>query len=311
MKKKLIFCAYAYDDTMKSGENVKEIENKQELYLKNAVVALVSAKTYNPDCEVAIVSNISIPKKYIDLLDSFNILVFYEPFNEYRFDSNFSWGLAFYKLCALKKMLSRNYSDYLLLDTDTYTQSSLNDMWSETKDNILLYDINHRASNLDCITFNNELSSMGIKKKNITNYGGEFIAGSRELLEKFIYECDDIFKQMKKMNVITKMGDEFVIRIAADRLKLIIKNGGGYIFRFWTGSFYLVSTCYKFNQVSILHVPREKKHGMLNIFNYLNKNGKLPSNNKIYKMLSLNKPTILIRLKIYLNKYKNKYLEQK
>lgn len=50
---------------------------------------------------------------------------------------------------------------------------------------------------------------------------------------------------------------------------------------------------------------------MLNIFNYLNKHGKLPSNNKIYKMLSLNKPTILIRLKIYLNKYKNKYLEQK
>lgn len=299
----IIFCAYAQNEKKQSGNNVKDVKDRQNLYYQNAVVALISAKQYNPECDVALVTNVTVPQKYYQMLDQKDIQIIYEDFDEFTFDDNFEWGLAFYKLCALKKLLRRNYESYLLLDTDTYIQSSLKDLWDETEENILLYDINHRLSNTNCAEFNKEVEMFTNEKKNLVNFGGEFIAGSHKLLNIFINELDNIYNQMKKEKFITKFGDEFLIRLAAYRLKNIIKNASGYIYRFWTGSFYLTSTCYYFNPVSVLHVPREKKYGMLKIYRYLERTGYLPSNKKIYTILHLKKPSYLVRIKILLKKF--------
>lgn len=72
----------------------------------------------------------------------------------------------------------------------------------------------------------------------------------------FMSECQQVYAQMTKADFKTTHGDEFIISLAA--VKFNVKNAGAYIYRFWTGSFRLISTCYKYNPVTILHVPAEK-----------------------------------------------------
>ena len=126
----------------------------------------------------------------------------------------------------------------------------------------------------------------------ITHYGGEFFAASYDNAQKFIIECSSIYRQMIANNFITTSGDEFIISIAAHRCKNKIKNAGAYIFRFWTNSFYLVSTCYKFNPVPILHLPGEKNKAILKIFKRYVKHDKFPRKKQVHRLCHLNKPSI-------------------
>jgi len=285
----LIFEAFAYSNDMESGVNVSGVSDKISLYLKNALVSLTSAKINNPDCDIALITNIEIPDFFLKLYAKFKIMIIKNEFDDFNFGPNYSWGLAFYKLCAIKAVLKKDYKNYLMIDTDTYIQSSLYDLWEETNYNIILYDINHRLSIKNCKKFNDEIYSFTGQRKPLTNYGGEFIAGNKENLTKFIEECKLVFDEMISRKFITSHGDEFIIRIVAEKLRAIIKNGGGYVFRFWTGDFYLSSTCYKYNAVSVLHVPDEKNKGMIKIYSYLISYGHFPAIDKIYKLLHINK----------------------
>ena len=85
----------------------------------------------------------------------------------------------------------------------------------------------------------------------------------------------------------TSFGDEFILSQAAEKQKALIKNAGAYIYRFWTGAFHLVSTCYKYNPITVIHVPDEKINGMIKIYNYYCRNNKLPSIEKVYSILGL------------------------
>lgn len=296
--KHLIFCAYAQDSKMRSGANVQKISDTQSLYLKNAIVALVSAKASNPACEVMLVTNVQVSSVYSDLLAKHSISTVIAEFDSFRFDEQYHWGLAFYKLCALKYLLDHTqYDNYLLLDLDTFTQSELDDLWREAEHNIMLYDINHRLTIPDCAAFNDEVDSFMGKSRALTNYGGEFIAGNHELLSTFIAECESVFEQMNRLNFRTAFGDEFIIRIAADRLRPCVKNAGGYIHRFWTGTFRLMSTCYHFNAVSVLHVPNEKNSGLIRVYNYISKQGKVPLSSRVHGMLHLKRASIETQVK--------------
>jgi len=70
-------------------------------------------------------------------------------------------------------------------------------------------------------------------------------------------------------------------------MKDVIKNAGAYIFRFWTGSFYLVSTCYTCNEVAILHLPSEKERGLVKLFDIFYKKHSFPRKERVHKILHL------------------------
>lgn len=181
-------------------------------------------------------------------------------------------------------MLTLDYDNFLMLDTDTYTQSSLDDLWQETEHNIMLYDILHRLSNPDCTGFNQEILTFDNIKKPITNYGGEFIAGNKKMLSDLIENAEKVFNKMKAKDFRTKYGDEFILRIVAEDMKNCIKNAGAYIYRYWTGCFYLCSYSHLFNPISILHVPDAKESGMIKVYNYIKRKNKLPDNKKAYRI---------------------------
>ena len=294
--KNLVFGAFAFIEDNATSVNITHKSNIVNTYLKCAFVSLKSAKDYNKNDTVALITNQKLPPFYEKLYKDNNIEIIIFPFDEFYFEKKYKWNLAFYKLCALKKVYELNYDNYCMIDLDTYTQSSYSDIWEESRNKILLLDINHSLTNNDNKEFIAELNNFGVENQYLTNYGGEFIATNKENLKKVIDSNDKIYAKMKEMNFETKFGDEFITRITAYNLGTLIKNAGAYIYRFWTGTFYLVSTCYKYNPVCILHCPVEKEKGFIKVYNKL-ANGKKIKKNKVYSLLHLNRPSIKIRIK--------------
>ena len=283
--KNLFFVPFAFDEKKATGVNVTK--NVLNIYLKNLCVSLISAKRATPNIDVALVCNIKIPDEYEELLAKNDVIIYNESFDSFVFNDDYIWCLAFYKLCALEKMVNKyDYDNYIYADADVFVQNSLDNVFLELKDNILLYDINHGLAVRDYMIIVEEFKRFGIDSY-ITHYGGEFFGANRENAKEFISNCKLIYDEMRNKDFITTKGDEFIISIAAYKMRNIVKNAGAYIFRFWTGAFYLVSTSFKYNGIAILHLPSEKQKGILKLYDFFVRNNAFPAKQKIYKICHL------------------------
>lgn len=300
----LFFVPFAFDPEKATGVNVTG--DAFNVYLKNICVSLISAKKAMPNDDVALVCNIKVPIKYENLLTDNNILIFYEPFDSFVFNNDYLWNLAFYKLCALEKMVTKyRYDNYIYTDADVFVQKQLDELFEELKDNILLYDINHGLYTKDYRIIVDEFKRFGVNSY-ITHYGGEFFGASCENAKVFIDNCKAVYDEMQSENFITTKGDEFIISIVAHRMKNMIKNAGAYIYRFWTGDFYLVSTCYKYNEIAILHLPNEKQKGMIKLYDIFVKNHTFPNNGKVHKMCHLTHQPLKYKIRRMIRRILNK-----
>ena len=298
--KNLFFVPFAFDEKKMTGVNVTS--NALKVYLKNLCVSLISAKKTNPNIDVALVSNVNIPAEYEKLLLENQVLIYTEPFDAFAFANDYPWCLAYYKLCALEKMVTKyEYDNYIYTDADVFVQKSLDKVFLELRDNILMYDINHGLYVRDYVQIMEEFNRFGVDTY-ITHYGGEFFGASRENAQLFAQQCKAIFDEMQSRNFVTAKGDEFISTIAAHRLRGMVKNAGAYIYRFWTGDFYLVSTCYKFNEIAILHLPAEKQDGMLKLYNYFVKHGAFPSKEKVHKICHLTHQPLKAKVRGFVKK---------
>lgn len=299
-RKGILMIPYAEIKNYNSGVNVADQGNRRDIYLKNCCVACLSARYHNDEMtDVALVTNIDIPEKYQQLLIRNHVLVIHQDFDLFRFPESYTWSLAFYKLCALYRMLDRfNYDYYAYLDSDVYIQAGFENIWAECDDNILLYDINHGLQVEHYNHFLKEIKSFLNTDKKITHFGGEFFAANKENTIAFSRLCYEIFEEMNKDRFVTTHGDEFILSIAAEKMKLRVKNAGAYIFRFWTGLFRLVATSYKNNAVTVIHVPDEKEAGMIKLFDQFFSKGINPTDIKVYSILHLGKTSLKIRLSV-------------
>lgn len=303
--KKLIFCAYAIDDKKQTGVNVLHQNNAENIYYENICVALLSAKMNNPDDDVALVTNHALPEKYKDFFGKNNLLVFNKEFDNFVFDNNCKWGLAFYKLCALEHVVNDLDYDYIVMvDCDTFTQFALNNVWNECDENILVYDICHGLQVNDYQIFLNDVEHFFGERVFITHYGGEFVAGKKDKLISFVQDLQKVYLFYMKNNICIECGDETILSIAAHIQKEKVKNAGAYIYRFWTGTFRLTSTCYIKNPVAILHLPDEKTKGLRKIFKKFYKNKKI-SNKRIASICHLNKPSFSTWIKMKIKGFKH------
>ena len=300
MGKQLICVPFAYAGDMNTGVNIDK-KAAFHTYMKNACVALCSAKYYNRGCDVAFVTNLSIediPNEYCDILAKSDVNVITVPFDEFLFPKNYLWSLAFYKLCVLKYLTRTEYSAVCYMDTDVYIQGSFDDIWQECKENILLYDINHGLGTKNYQVICDEFNSFMGYRVLCTHYGGEFFAASIDLTKKFCAECEKVYQKMIDDAFVTTKGDEFILSLAAHAMKSHIKNAGAYVFRFWTGVYFrLVSTCYKFNRITVLHVPDAKKRGMLTLYRKYVVFGNLPNDEVCWAVLELSKVPLTERIK--------------
>lgn len=299
MEKKLIFVPFAHDPNKRTGANMESNRDVFTVYCKNFCTALVSLKLDNPDCDVALVTNNPIPSEFSNILDSFNINIFTFPYDSFTFPADYTWSLAFYKLSALRSILvSTNYDFYCYLDTDIISNVSLAPVWQECKDHVLLYDINHGLNVKDYQLFMSDVNVFSGDSRTITHYGGEFFAASKNNGLIFLHSCEQIYTEILSRNFITAFGDEFILSLTADQHRTLVKNAGAYIFRYWTGQFYLSSTRHIANPISILHLPGEKNRGMIKIFDRYVAKGTFPSKKTIYRLCNIDRPYYLDVLKL-------------
>lgn len=290
--KNIICVPFAFESGFNSGVNLKK-NNRLEIYLKNASVALISAKKNNPECDVVFATNISmkeLPCEFIEIMQKNEIQILKVEFTAYTFPSEYKWALAFYKLCVLKHLIQIGFQNCCYMDTDVYVQGSFDNIWKECKHRILLYDVNHGLGVKEYRDIITEMNQFCKNDLLLTHYGGEFFAANFENAVIFEQQMDLTYKEMLERQFITTKGDEFIVSIAAERYKNLIKNASPYICRFWTGaSFRLISTCYEYNAVVILHMPAEKEKGIIKIYDkYISKN-QIPINSKVWKICRLNR----------------------
>ncbi len=304
---RIILIPYANKDGANTGVNIGKDDKRIDIYLKNCCVALISAKHYNSDCDVALVTNIDIPEKYNEILRLHNIKIIKVPFDEFTFGDKYLWNLAFYKLCAVDYVLKNyDYKYVSYMDSDVYIQSSFDDIWEECNYSVLLYDINHGLQVKDYRIIVDEFYAFTGEKSLITHYGGEFFAANRDNARIFIDKCLDIYHEMIEKDFTTTKGDEFILSLAASQMKDRIKNAGAYIFRFWTASFRLVSTCYAFNPVTVLHLPSEKEQGMLTLYDKFIRKNKIPTKKTVWRICHLKNMRFKSRVGSLLRKVLNR-----
>lgn len=289
MKRNLILLPYANLASVKGGVNIHNEQERTDVYLKNCCTACASARRHcGENTDVALATNIDVPEKYRAVLEQFGIKMLRYDFDQFHFGEGCEWGLAFYKLCALSHALNEtDYAAYAFLDTDVYVQHSFDDIWRECGQHLLLYDICHGLQVRDYRGFLSEVAQFTGENALITHYGGEFFAAGKADAEAFMKECLTVFESMRRREFRTTFGDEFITSLAAARMGGRVKNAGAYVFRFWTGRFRLVSTCYASNAVAVLHVPAEKEAGMLKIYDKYIKKGHLPKPAAVWSLLHL------------------------
>ena len=288
----LIFTAFATLEGYREGSNANL---GSEVFYRCIVVSLVSAKQKNQNCDVALVTNTAVPEPYAAQLSQAGIRVIACPFDNYRFEADLDWSLAYYKLCAMQYLLeTEHYENYLMLDSDTFTQRGYQDIWREAAEAVLLYQVPHAASQTMTAAISrcyDAVESDGAPHS-LTHFGGELVAGSKARLADFMALCQQYFDELQVRGITPKEGDEAVWCGAAYRSLRAgqpVRAANAYIFRYWLGGrFYYVSTNYQLDPVCILHLPGAAKDRQLKlIYKKYTKRGAFPPPDAIHRLCGL------------------------
>lgn len=271
----------------------KNDTEKQNIYIKNIIVTLTSAKLHNPEDEVLLVTNEEPPEYCREQLTKAGVTVRVIPYDDYVMPEEFAWSLAFFKLCTLQYLTGQEYQKILLIDADTYTVEPFTELWQEMDHGIMLYPVNHSYMHHDRDDIRKDAEQLGYGDQgNVIHYGGEFVGGKKEDLSVFMESCRGIFTKIENINyeVRNNIGDETVLSVAAMlyKKKYPVTEAGAYLFRYWTErSFYLVCSNTVYNPVCIWHLPAEKDKGFLLIYRYYMKHGRYPDKRKAAKMFGI------------------------
>lgn len=295
----LIINAFAYDFDMRSGENFSvrssEKNHQMEVYLKNSFVSLVSAKQNNPECDVWLCTNIEIPDWLRKKLDNYEIDVYRIPFDRFRVEDDVKWGLSYYKLCVLSHLLSEtDYDNYCLIDTDTYCANTFQPLFEEIMVTNKIYVYNNFES------YHNATRRLFIEEykllynsdpTNTEHYSTGEIVGSKKILEQLIKICLQTFQLIIEKKFCSACGDEFIIFCALNKNPELFASGNAYYEHFFTHEgYYVISTRYAFEKLVVWHFPFEKGNGLIKIYEYIDKNNKLPYGRKLWRLIGLPQP---------------------
>lgn len=296
--KNLLIIPFAYKEGANTGVNIRRKHSSLEIYLKNCCVALVSAKqNVDSDTDCAIVTNMQLPSPYHHILANNGIKIIIQDFDCFNFGDNYRWSLAFYKLCALYRIVrSTDYDNYAYLDSDVIVQSSFSDIWTKCSNNILMYDLKIEQNGDEYKHIFNEAIPL-MKSDVFKHYGGEFFAARKDNALKFSSASLTVFNEMIDKRITTTHGDEFIISLVAESFYGIIADAKNSVCRIWTGTYRYIPNNY--SSVAVLHLPAEKEYGIIRLFKkYIARNKKLPNKEKVYSICHIYSPSLFTLFKI-------------
>lgn len=288
----LIFTAFA---TLEGFRENSDANRGRDVYYRCIVVALASARAQNPDCQVALVTNAPVPAPFDTQLARAGVTIYQCPFDKFRFGADLPWSLAFYKLCAMDWVLNNlTFDRCVMMDADTYTQYPLTDLWRETNEAVLLYQVPHPASQPMAAAISGCCDALYPETAPhvLTHFGGELIAGSAHRLREFLALCGEIYNEMQTKQVLPQDGDEVILCIAAWRALRTgqpVRAANAYIWRYWLGArHYFVSTNYCLVPICILHLPGSGKDRQLKLlYRRYVKRGSFPGRKAVWRLCGM------------------------
>lgn len=268
--------AFAFDEKKKGGVNLDSAAGAYDKYLQCACVSLASLKRQNPDDEVVFATNMEIPASYRALLDGNGVSTRVVPFDDFVYPDDMQWGLAYYKLCALKNIVSGgSYDNVLLCDTDVWCQRPLTTFWKEVSGGgIFMIDLHSSLESDDrqgMMRDANRLFGGGFE--GAACWGGEVIAGRTADLAGFLGNLNATYRLTLEKEIFSPRGDEFLV-YASQNNGPAIRPANAYGRRLWTGRYF---TPARHEGLALLHLPAEKDHAFEKAYRKLER-GSLPAN---------------------------------
>lgn len=268
---------------------LKTVDDAMNVYLKNAIVALVSAKIQNPDARCILNCNFEMDAILKTVAEQAGIEIHSVPYGAFRSKEAFPWAITQYKFDSMAYVLGlMNEEDCMvLLDTDTVCVRKMTEIFEEAKQALILYAVYHGYQQEKRQSIRHNYQKLyNLEQDNLVHYGGEFFAGNKQLLSELLSCCRKIIELAREREDLEPWDDEHVLSIVAEHfMKEKIYPANAYICRYWTNKFYLVSTNFYYNPVHIWHLPAEKNYGMIVLYEYFQKRHAFPKKKQMAKIM--------------------------
>lgn len=291
----LIFEALAFIDDYEASPSMQGMgkSNKiRDIYLKNAVVSLVSIKSHNPNTDVALVTNIHLDdvwKKHF--LDN-GIYVWFCEYENFSMPREIVYSLSYYKLCAFDYVLKEySYERMCFVDCDTYGVGSFDKIWTEVDSAFLMipnessYDAPVRKEIIDLYR-----QITGENDKLISHICSSFIAATYCQIEEIMRRCQSVYDKIINLKGIApKGGDEIIWSLALADYQGKIYSPKGYVLLSNIGAteYWVDKSDYEEPNIIIWHLPAEKRYSLVWAYNQYKKSGILPTVSEMAKACRL------------------------
>lgn len=288
----LIFGALAYDDKANPSPSLGLTKIKTgrvfEIYIKNAIVSLVSAKRHNPDACVGLVVNIELEDKWKKKLEDNGVVVWVCPYEKFRMPDWLVYSLSYYKLCAFDYVLrNTDFKRFCFIDCDTISVKNYADLWVECDDAFMIVpnDEPYYATVRKEI---NELYSLvsDYETRTITHYCSCFIIGSKSELCKILRSCEDVYKKVIALpGFAAKGGDEIIWSLTLANYNNKILSPKVYCLLSFASAtkYWIDKQDYLDENVVMWHLPADKRYSMIWAYNWFEKHGEMPPIEKMAK----------------------------
>lgn len=265
------------------------VDAAMELYLQNSIVCLQSVLVHNPDVKAMLCADFDLPDKYRRMYEEMGAVIERVEF-KLEVASKSNWSICNYRYCVMGRLCEKLRDDdiVMMLDTDIVCVGGLEELLEDVREDIMLYDVSHARSNRDRKNILLNYSKIYREESNLIHYGGEFICTKVRNLKKLHDSCIQVIGASNAFEDLLNFNDEHITSIAVYRdLKDRAHNSEAYIFRYWTGAFYLASTNWKSNAVPLWHLPAEKQTGICQVFRYYRKHKAFPEREKLARIFGL------------------------
>lgn len=288
----LIFEALACDDKANPSPSLGVSKIKEgrvfDIYIKNAIISLVSAKRHNPDACVGLVINISLEEKWRKILEDNEIKIWVCPFDSFKMPAGMVYSLSYYKLCAFDYILKHTvFKRICFIDCDTISVKNYQDLWVECDDALMIVPNDEPYYGRVRQEINDLYYQITKRQeKTLIHYASGFIIGTRNIFEEVIEKCHKVYGELISLpHLDAKGGDEIIWSLAlSNYAKKILSPKVYCLLSFASATRYWIDKLdYTDKNVVMWHLPADKRYSMIWAYNWFIKKGELPPMKKMAK----------------------------
>lgn len=284
-KQNLIYAALAYLDNYESSPSMTEAINTEsgyEIYLKNALVCLVSARQHNSGDDVALITNIRLNEHWCKQFEANNIDIVFCAYDTYLMPAATNYSLSYYKLCATEFIVQNtDYDRYCFMDCDEYVVGGFENLWCEADDAFMIKP-NDSARTARVRSEINRIHDFLYPESccsSIVHFSSGNFCATKNRLRAVMSLCHKVYDDLKDHPEIDPFGgDEVIFSLALSMYEEKIYTIKPYVLLSNIGfrSYWVDVADFQSPDIAIWHLPAEKRYSLRWAYSYYIRKGRIP-----------------------------------